>query len=61
MKNYEKKHVKVIKIFLKKKETKSEKRLQKDTKILLNKEKKIGISIIRNGSKCYLSIEKIII
>ena len=48
MKDYEKKHVKVIKIFLKKKETKSEKRLQKDTKILLNKEKKIGISIIRN-------------
>ena len=61
MKDYEKKHVKVIKIFLKKKETKSEKRLQKDTKILLNKEKKIGISIIRNGSKWYLSIEKIII
>ena len=48
-----------IKIFLKKK-TKSEKRPGKDVKILLKKKKKIGISIIKNISRSYLSIEKII-
>ena len=38
-KDSEKKHVKGVKIFLKKKKIKGEKRLQKDIKILLKKEK----------------------
>ena len=44
-----------------KKKRKGEKKLEKDIKILLKKKKKKGISISRNVSKSYLSIEKIII
>ena len=57
----EKKHVKYIKIFLQKKRAKGEKSPKKDIKILLKKKKKKGVSIIRNLSKSYLSIEEIII
>ena len=45
-KDSEKKHVKGIKIFLKKKKIKGEKRLQKDIKILLKKEKEKDINTI---------------
>ena len=41
--------------------TKGEKKLEKGLKILLKKKKKKGVSIIRNVSKRYLSIEEIII
>ena len=57
----QKKHVKDLKIFRKKKKTKGKKRPEKDIKILLKKKKKKGASIIRNVSRSYLSIEKIII
>ena len=40
---------------------KRQKRPEKDIKILLKKKKKKGVSIIRNVSKIYLSIEEIII
>ena len=57
-----------MKIFLKKKKTKREKKLEKYIKILLRKKKKKGISIIRSVSKSCrrnyrieLSIEEIII
>ena len=60
-KDYKKKDVKDIKIFLKKKNTKGEKRPEKEIKCLLKKKKKKGVSIIRNVSKSYLSIEEIII
>ena len=57
-----------MKIFLKKKKTKREKKLEKYIKILLKKKKKEGISIIRSVSKSCrrnyrieLSIEEIII
>ena len=58
-KDCEKKQVKDIKIFLQKKKTRREKK--RDIKILLMKKKKKGVSIIRNVSKIYLSIEEIII
>ena len=48
------------KIFLKKKNTKGEKRPEKDIKILLKKKKKC-ISITRNVSRSYLIIEEIFI
>ena len=60
-KDCEKKLVKDIKIFLKKKKTRREKKPEKGIKILLMKKKKKSISIIRNVSKIYLSIEEIII
>ena len=60
-KSFGKKHVKYIKIFLKKKNAKGKKRPEKDIKILLKKKKKKGISIIRNVRRSYLSIEEIII
>ena len=50
-----------IKILLKKKKRKGEKRPEEDMKILLKKKKKKDISIIRNLSRSYLSIEEIII
>ena len=53
--------MKDIKIFLKKKKTKGKERSDKDIRTLLKKKKKKGISIIRNLSKSYLSIEEIII
>ena len=56
-----KKHAKDIKIFLKKKKTKSKKRPEKDIRILLKKKKKKGVRTIRNISRSYLSIEKIIL
>ena len=60
-KDYEKKHVKDIKIFLKNKKIKDKKMPEKYIKILLKKKKKKGINIIRNVSRSYLSIEEIII
>ena len=51
------KHVKDIKIFLKK--TKGKERPEKDIKILMKNKKKKGITIIRNVSRSYLSIEEI--
>ena len=59
-KDSKKKHVKDIKIFLKKKKTKSANMLKKDINILQKKKKK-GFSIIRNVSRSYLSIEEFII
>ena len=53
--------MKYIKIFLKKKKTKSANMLEKDIKILLEKQKRKEISIIKKVSKRYLSIEEIII
>ena len=50
--------MKDTKIFLKKKKTKGEKRLEKDIKILLKKKKEKGVSIIRNVSRSYLRIEE---
>ena len=50
-----------IKIFLKKKKTKSANMLEKGIKSLLKKKKKKGVSIIKNVSKSYLSVEEIII
>ena len=55
-KSFEKKYVKDIKIFLKKKKTKDEKRLKKDNKILLKKKKKKGVSIIKNVKAEYRKI-----
>ena len=60
-KDSEKKHLKDVKIFLKKKKTKDKRRLEKDIKILLKKEKKKSVSIIRSKSRSYLSMEEIII
>ena len=60
-KDCEKKQVKDIKIFLQKKKTRREKKPEKGIKILMMKKKKKSISIIRNVSKIYLSIEEIII
>ena len=45
----------------KEEKTKGEKKLEKDIKISLKKKKKKGVSIIRNLSRSYLSIEEIII
>ena len=59
-KDSEMKHVKYIKIFLKKKKSKSQKMHEKDIKILLKRKKK-GVSIIRNVSRNYLSTEETII
>ena len=56
-----KKHVKGTKIFLKKKKTKGKKRPMEYIKVLLKKEKKKCVSIIRNVSRSYLVIEEIII
>ena len=53
--------MKDVKIFLKKKKTKSANMVEKDIKILLKKKKKKGVSIINNVSKSYLSIEGIIV
>ena len=53
--------MKDIKIFLKKKKIKGEKRLEKGIKILQKKKKKNGVSIIRNVRRTYLTIEEIII
>ena len=60
-KSFKNKHAKGTKIFLMKKKTKSPNMLKKDIKILLKKKKKKGVTIIRNVSKSYLSIEEIII
>ena len=59
-KDSEKKHVKDMKIFVKKKKIKGVKRLGKDIKILLKKEKKKDVSIIRNIKRSYLSIKEVI-
>ena len=56
-----KKHMKGTKIFLKNKKTKSANMLGKDIKNLPNKKKRKDITIIRNISKSYLSIEEVII
>ena len=45
----------------KEEKTKGEKKLEKDIKLSLKKKKKKGVSIIRNLSRSYLSIEEIII
>ena len=42
-------------------EEKDKRRLEKDIKILLMKEKKQSVSIIRSKSRSYLSMEEIII
>ena len=55
-KDFKKKHIKDIKTFLKKKNSKGKKRFEKDIQILLKKKKKKGISIIRNVRRSYLSI-----
>ena len=54
IKKNKKKHVKNIKIFLKKKNAKSEKRPKKDIKILLKKKKKRSAVIIMNVTKIFL-------
>ena len=59
-KDCEKKHVKDIKICLKKKKTKGKKILEKDIKTLLKKKNKKDVSIIRNV-RSYLRINEIII
>ena len=61
MKDSQKKHVKDVKIFLKKKKIKGKKSLQKDIKILLKKKKKKYIIIIKNVKKSYLTIAEIMI
>ena len=53
------KHVKDIKIILKKSKTKGKERPEKDIKVLLKNKEKKGITIIRNVSRSYLSIEEI--
>ena len=53
--------MKGTKIFLNKKKTKSANMLGKDIKNLPNKKKRKDITIIRNISKSYLSIEEVII
>ena len=53
--------MKGTKIFLNKKKTKSANMLGKDIKNLPNKKKRKDITIIRNISKRYLSIEEVII
>ena len=58
---FEKKHVKDIEIFQKKKKKKGEKKPEIKTKILLKKIKTKIVSIIRNVSRSYLSIEEVII
>ena len=60
-KQRKKKHMKGTKIFLNKKKTKSANMLGKDIKNLPNKKKRKDITIIRNISKSYLSIEEVII
>ena len=68
MKDCEKKHGKSIKIFPKKKKTKSKKGLEKDIKILLKQKKKKNITIIvkvikaflRNKSRSYNHLQKIL-
>ena len=52
--------MKGTKIFLKNKKTKSANMLGKDIKNLPNKKKRKDITIIRNISKSYLSIEEVI-
>ena len=49
----EMKHMKDIKIHLRKKKIKGKKNPEKDIKILLQKKKKKGICIIRNVSRSY--------
>ena len=61
MKDSKQKLVKDIKIFLKKKMTRGEKRPEKDIKILLTKKKKKGASIISNVTRSYMTIQEIII
>ena len=61
MKDSEQKLVKDIKIFLKKKKTRGEKRPEKDIKILLTRKKKKGASIISNVTRSYMTIQEIII
>ena len=53
--------MKDIKIFLEKKRTKGNKRPEKDQNFTVKKKKKNGVSIIRNISKNYPSIEEIVI
>ena len=59
MKDSEKKLMKDIKIFLKKKKTRGEKRPEKDIKILLTKKRKKGASIISNVTRSYMTIQEI--
>ena len=60
-KDSEQKHMKDIKIFLKKKNIKGKKRLEKNIRRLLKKKKKKDINIIWNVRRSYLTIEEIII
>ena len=55
------KHMKYIKIFLKKKKKKEKKMPEQDIKMLLKNKKKKGLSITKNVSRSYLCIEKIVI
>ena len=59
-KDSKKKHMKNIKIYQRKKKTKGKKSLRKISKLLKRKKKKC-VSIIRNVSRSYLSMEEIII
>ena len=54
-------HVKDNNFFLKKENTKDKKRSEKDIKILPKKKEEKGVSVIKNVSKIYLSIEEFII
>ena len=60
-KNFEEKHLKDTRIFLKKKTKKRRKNHKKDIKVLLKNKKKKGVSIIRIVNRSYLNIEEIII
>ena len=53
--------MKDIKIFLKKKKTKYEKRLEKDIELLVKKKEEKDINVIWNVKRSYLAIEEIII
>ena len=55
-----KKHVKDIKIFLKKKKIKDENRLEKSIKILLKNKKKKDVNTTWNLKGSYLTLEEII-
>ena len=55
------KHMKDIKIFLKKKKKKEKKMPEQDIKMLLKNKKKKGLSITKNVSRSYLCIEEIVI
>ena len=54
-------HVKDNNFFMKKEKTKDKKGSEKDIKILPKKKEEKGVSVIKNVSKIYLSIEEFII